>query len=388
MDRLNVGLIGCGVISNIYLTNINKYYKKLQVTACSDISEEKAKQTARQYKIEKVCTVDELLQDESVDIVLNLTIPKVHYEINKKAILSGKHIYCEKPLALTAGEAKELVALSKEKKVMLGCAPDSFLGSALQTCRKLIDDGWIGRPISATANMVNHGVETWHASPDFFYQYGGGPMMDMGPYYITALVFLLGSVAQTGCFMTKGFKERMIYSKPRRGEYINVEVPTHYAGILRFQNGVVANMNMSFDTWLSNLPKLEIYGTEGTLVVPDPNQFGGKIQLIRGEELIDEIDGLENSDAVGLLSRPQMWEKFREMPHVYRQPDKNMRGIGLLDMACAIEHQRKNRASAELACHVTEVLEGLQTEGTAVTMQTSCERPKPIPIGLDVGELD
>lgn len=385
---INVGVIGCGVISNIYLTNINKFYKKIKVTACSDISEEKAKQTASRYGIEKVCSVGELLQDESVDLVLNLTTPKVHYELNKKAILSGKHIYCEKPLALTAGEAKELVLLAKEKQVMLGCAPDSFLGSALQTCRKLIDDGWIGRPVSATANMVNHGVETWHGSPDFFYQYGGGPMMDMGPYYITALVSLLGPVAQTSCFMTKGFDRRRIYSEPRRGEYIDVEVPTHYAGILKFQNQIVANINMSFDVWLSNLPKLEIYGTEGTLIVPDPNQFSGKIQLIRGEELIDEIDGLPNSEATGRLSRPEMWNKFREIPHVYRQPDKNMRGIGLLDMAYALEHHRKNRAGADLALHVTEVLEGLQTEGTPLTMQTSCERPDPVPVGLDVGEMD
>lgn len=388
MKKLNVGLIGCGVISNIYLTNINKYYKKLQVTACADISEEKAKQTASRYGIKKVCTVEELLKDESVDIVLNLTIPKVHYELNKRAILSGKHIYCEKPLALTSSEAKELVDLASQRKVMLGCAPDSFLGSALQTCRKLIDDGWIGRPVSATANMMNHGTETWHASPDFFYQHGGGPMMDMGPYYITALVSLLGPVAQTSCFMTKGFEKRRIYSKPRRGEYIDVEVPTHYAGILKFQNGAVANINMSFDTWLSNLPKLEIYGTEGTLVVPDPNQFSGKIKLIRGEDLIDEIDGLENSEATGRLSRPEMWEKFREIPHVYRQPDKNMRGIGLVDMAYAIEHNRENRAGAKLACHVTEVLEGLQTEGMSVIMQTGCERPDPVPVGLDVGEMD
>lgn len=387
MERLKIGLIGCGTISNVYLKNMKKYYPKLKVTACADISQERAEYTAAQYEIEKACTVEELLCDEDVDLVLNLTIPKAHYELNKKALLSGKHVYCEKPMALTSAEAEELLEIARSNKRMLGCAPDSFLGSALQTCRKLIDEGWIGRPVGGTANMMSHGVETWHASPDFYYQNGGGPMMDMGPYYITALVSLLGPVAETGCFMTKGFEKRKIYSKPRRGEYIDVEVPTHYAGILKFQNQAVVNINMSFDAWLSNLPKLEIYGTQGTLIVPDPNQFSGKIQLVRCEELIDEVDGLENSEAAGRLSRPEMWDKYREIPPVYRQPDKNMRGIGLLDMAYAIENQRENRANGELALHVTEVLEALQTEGT-VTIKSSCRRPEPVPVGLDVGELD
>jgi len=388
MKKVKVGLVGCGVISNTYLTNINKFYPKLQVIACADISKEKAQQISEDYEIGKVYTVDELLNDSNIDIILNLTVPQVHYEINKKALLKGKNVYCEKPLALTFSEAQELVELANNKDVMLGCAPDSFLGSALQTCRKLIDDGWIGKPISATANMVNHGIETWHPNPDFFYKSGGGPMLDMGPYYITALVSLLGPIAKTSCFMTKGFDYRKIYSQPRRGESIVAEVPTHYSGILKFQNNVVANINMSFDVWLSNLPKLEIYGTEGVLLVPDPNQFSGNIKLVRSEDLIDEIDGLENSQAIGKLSKPEMWNKFRDIPHLYRQPDKNMRGIGLVDMAYAIENGRDNRASAKLACHVTEVLECLNTEDEKCVIKTMCERPRPIPIGLDVGQMD
>lgn len=388
MKKVKVGLIGCGVISNIYLLNITKFFRKLEVLACADICAEKAQQTAEKYGIPKVCTVEEMFDDDEIEIILNLTIPQVHYEINKKAILKSKHIYCEKPLAVTYEEAQELVGLAKEKQVMLGCAPDSFLGSALQTCRKLIDDGWIGTPIGATANMMNHGVETWHSSPDSYYKQGGGPMMDMGPYYLTALVSLLGPVEESVCFSKKGFDQRRIYSKPRRGELLGVEVPTYYTGILKFKNKVIANINMSFDTWLSNLPKMELYGTEGTISIPDPNQFSGSIKIIRSEDLIDEIDGIGNSEATGKLSRPEMWDKFREIPHVYRQPDKNMRGIGLLDMACAIENKRENRASAELACHVTEILCGMDAEGEVRHMRTACKRPAPIPIGLDVGEFD
>lgn len=388
MKRFKIGMIGCGVISKVYLGNIEKYFPKLQVIACADISAEKARQTAAEHGIEKACTVEELLLDENVDIVLNLTVPKAHYELNKRALMSGKNVYCEKPLALTYAEAGELTEIARRQGVMLGCAPDSFLGASLQTCRKLIDEGWIGRPVGATANMMSHGVETWHASPDFYYKQGGGPMMDMGPYYVTALVSLLGPVSEAGCFVTKGLEKRKIYSKPRRGEYIDVEVPTHYAGILKFENQVAANINMSFDAWLSNLPKLEIYGTEGTLIVPDPNQFGGKIQIVRCEELIDEVDGLDNEEATGKLSRPEMWEKYREVPSFYRQPAKNMRGIGLLDMAYALEYGRENRASAELAGHVTEVLEALQKDGGMTVIESRCQRPMPVPVGLDVGEMD
>jgi Predicted dehydrogenases and related proteins len=388
MEKTNIGVIGCGVIANVYLNNIKKFYKHLKVVACADIFAEKAKAMAQKYDIETVYTVAEILMAKEVDIILNLTIPAVHYELNKKAILNKKNIYCEKPLALKVKDAIELKELARENGVMLGCAPDTFMGTALQTCRRLIDEGWIGTPIGATANMVNHGPETWHPAPDFFYQEGGGPLLDMGPYYITALVSLLGPVARAGCFMTKGFAKRKIYSQPRCGEEILTEVPTHYAGLLRFENEVVANITMSFDGWLTNLPKLEIYGTKGTLVIPDPNHFGGEIKLVRAEELIEEVEGFSNEDAIGKLSRPEMWQKYKVMPHLYRQPDSNMRGLGLADMASALKLKRQNRASADMACHVTEVLEALNYDGEFQAMQTTCTRPELIPIGLDVGQFD
>ena len=388
MKQTTIGVIGCGVIAQVYAANIRRFYQKLQLAACTDMAMDKAQAFAEKFDIPKVCTTEELLQDPGIDIILNLTIPAVHYEINKAAILHGKHVFCEKPLSLRTADAKELVLLAEQNHVMLGCAPDTFLGAALQTCRRLIDEGWIGTPIAATANMMNHGTETWHPAPDFYYKAGGGPMWDMGPYYVTALVSLFGPATQTCCFSRKGMLEREIYSLPRRGERIPVEIETHYSGVLRFQNGVIANMNMSFDAWLSNLPKLEVYGTDGTLIIPDPNHFSGEVKLLRKEGLIDEIDGLSNKEATGRLSRPEMWEKFKEMPSLYRQPDKNMRGIGLLDMAFAIENRRKNRASAALACHVTEVLESMNGNGGVTELTTSCERPAPLPIGQDVGVLD
>lgn len=388
MKRTKIGLIGCGVIANTYARNFGKFYQKLDLAACADMLPQKSEQFAKDYHIARVCTVEELFEDSEIEIVLNLTIPRAHYELNKKAILNGKHVYCEKPLALSVREAVELQRLAEERHVMVGCAPDTFLGSALQTCRKLIDDGWIGKPVGATANMMNHGAETWHPNPDFYYLSGGGPLLDMGPYYITALVSLLGPVKESVCLRTMGMEERPIYSMPRRGERMKVEVPTHYAGALRFENGTVANMNMSFDTWLSGLPKLEIYGTEGTMIVPDPNKFGGEVRVIRSESLIDEIDGLPNSEAVGRLSRPQMWEKCMVMPHMFRQPDMNMRGIGLLDMACAIENQCENRAGVKMACHVTEVMEAMHVGEGLMKMQTSCERPRPLPAGFAYTSTD
>lgn len=390
MKQTRIGIIGCGVISNAYLNNISKYFHKLKVVACADLFPEKAKDTAARYQIPEVCSAEEILAAKDIDIILNLTIPASHYEVNKRALSAGKHVYCEKPLALKTEEVEELQALAAEKGLLIGCAPDTFLGSALQTCRKLIDDGWIGKPVAATANMISHGTETWHPSPDFYYKKGAGPMMDMGPYYITALVSLLGPVVSTGCFTSKAFEERMIYSKPRQGEKIKVEVPTQYSGIMRFEQGTVANINMSFDIWLSNLPKLEIYGTEGTLVVPDPNHFSGDVKVIRSESLIDEIDGLENSEAMGKLSRPEMWNKFKSIPHVFRQPDSNMRGLGLADMASAIEHGRIPRANGELAAHVTEVLLSFDPDGDEGIrhIRSTCTRPVPMRAGALVGDFE
>lgn len=388
MRKVKIGIVGCGVICHTYISNIKSTYQWLEIVACADLVLDKARAVASQYDIPIACSLEELLQNGDVEIIVNLTTPIAHTDINQKALEAGKHVYCEKPLALTLEDAKVTLELAKKMDLMLGCAPETFLGAGLQTCRKIIDEGWIGTPISATANMISYGVETWHASPEFYYKSGGGPMMDMGPYYVTALVSLLGPIDKIGCFNNIGHETRQIYSEPLRGKIIDVEVPTNYTGIMHFKNGAIANINMSFDIWFSNLPLLEIYGTEGTLVIPDPNMFGGQIKIFRKEKVLDAVESKIYGGESNTLTDT---ESLKDIPQIYPQPLQNMRGLGILDMAFALVNGRKHRANEELAYHVTEALIGFDKcskEGLIYSMQSSCSRPNPLPLGKDLGELD
>ncbi len=392
MRIVKIGIIGCGVISNTYLDNITGMYKKLEVVAVADMFPEKAKATAEKYNIPKAYTVNELLADPEIEIVVNLTIPAAHSEINNAALEAGKHVYCEKPLALNAEDAKKTLEIARKKGLLIGCAPDTFLGAGLQTCRKILDEGWIGEPVAVTANMVCHGHESWHPAPEFYYKPGAGPMMDMGPYYITALVSLLGPISKTNCFAKRTFDQRTITStSPFKGKKIDVEVLTHYSGLMEFASGVIANINMTFDVWHSNLPCIEIYGTAGTLIVPDPNMFGGPVKILRGENMIDSIEGLSVGEAVRKIHSPEMLDFVKEVPLMYHKTAMNMRGLGVLDMAYAMVEGRRHRANGELMYHVTEALTSFDIsakEGRIYQMQSTCERPKQIPLGLEVGELD
>lgn len=364
MEKVKIGVVGCGNISSIYFENLTKIFVNTEVYACSSLNGESAKAAAEKYSIPHVLTTEELLENEDIQIVLNLTVPKMHFEICRKALLAGKHVYVEKPLSLTLEQGKELVGLAKERNLLICCAPDTFLGGGLQTCRKLIDDGIIGTPVAASAFMTCHGHESWHPDPEFYYEAGGGPMFDMGPYYLTALVSLLGE-AKTVCGMTKvSFPQRTITSGKKFGKIINVEVPTHVAGTIEFKNGVIATMITSFDIWSSNLPRIEIYGSLGTLVVPDPNSFGGPILLKLAQE-----------------------NEFKEIPitHIYTE---DSRGIGIADMANCIQTGEKPRASGELANHVLEIMYAFHISSAAkqyVELATGCSRPKALPIGLVKG---
>ncbi|GKX31514.1 dehydrogenase [Vallitalea longa] len=364
MNKVKVGIVGCGNISGIYLENLTNLFTNVEVYACSDLDEEKAKSAAEKYGINNILSTEELLECKDIQIVLNLTTPKTHYEICKKALLADKHVYVEKPLSLTVEQGKELLTLAKDKNLMIGCAPDTFLGGGIQTCRKLIDDGFIGTPIAATAFMTCHGHENWHPDPEFYYELGGGPMFDMGPYYLTALVFLLGG-AKTVCGMTKiSFPQRTITSSKKFGKTIDVEVPTHVAGNILFQNDVIATMITSFDIWSSTLPRIEIYGSLGTLIVPDPNTFGGPVLL-----------------------RTANGDEFKEIPltHIYAE---NSRGIGVSDMANCIYTEDTPRASGELANHVLEIMHAFQQSFDTlqyVELTTTCNQPKPLPLGLIKG---
>ena len=389
MRKVKIGFIGCGVISHTYLSNIKAMFPWLEIVACSATTLGKAKEVDKRYEIPKALSTEELLQDPEIEIVVNLTTPAVHTEINRRILDAGKHLFCEKPFALSLGEAEELMELARSKSLMVGCAPDTFLGAGLQTCRKAIDEGWIGKPVMVTANMTSHGTETWHTNPEFYYKKGAGPMLDMGPYYLTALVALLGPISRTACFKSIGSSTRTIYSNPFRGRTIEVEVPTSYNGILQFESGVQGNINMSFDVWHSTLPKLEIYGTEGTLILPDPNMFGGKIKIFRKEKVLDSLNqGFYNG-----TERPYStaYDDLQELPQVYEEPLEYMRGLGIMDMAYALVNQGKHRANEEFTFHVTEALlsfDEAANENKVYQMTSTCSRPAPVPLGKKFGEFD
>ncbi|BBH20347.1 oxidoreductase [Paenibacillus baekrokdamisoli] len=358
MRKFKVGIIGCGNISSIYFTNI-QHFHMLDITACADLDMNRARERAEQYGVPKACGVDELLADPDIDIVLNLTIPQAHAEIHLRALEAGKHTYGEKPLALDLEGGKRILSLAKKKGLSVGCAPDTFLGGSIQTCRKLIDDKWIGEPIGATAFMMSEGPESWHPNPGFLYEKGAGPMFDMGPYYLTTLIHLLGPIRRVAGSTRITFPERMITNDYNYGDTLQVQTPTHSAGILDFHNGAVCTMITSFDVLGSKLPHIEIYGTHGTLIVPDPNDFGGPILVKRHD-----------------------WPDFKEIPMVYGFTG-NHRGIGLMDMAHGIANGQLHRANGDLAYHVLEVMHGFELSSNAeqyYNVGSSCAQPESLPM--------
>ena len=359
MEKVKIGILGLGAISGIYLKNLTELFREVEVAGVYDLIPEKVAATKSEYGITKgYSSMEEMLQDPEIEIILNLTRPFEHYATTKAALLAGKHVYSEKPLAATYEEGRELVMLAQKKKLMLGGAPDTFLGAGIQTCRKLIDSGFIGRPIGASARMICHGHESWHPAPEFYYQYGGGPMMDMGPYYLTALVNLLGRVDSLTGIVSKSFDTRTITSSPHYGQTIEVEVPTHVNGILQFENGAVATITTTFDVYYDTSASLEVYGTKGTLRVPDPNGFGGPVMLLRPE------DGV-----------------FREIPLTFDYKE-NSRGLGVADMAKALRDGRDMRAGSEQTLHVLEIMTAFEKssrEGALVRLESGYSRKNAMP---------
>lgn len=386
MNTIKVGLIGCGTISEIYLSNLTQHFLNVEVVACADLYLEKAEQTARTFRIPKACSVDELLSDQEIQIVLNLTIPIAHHEINKKILLAGKNLYCEKPMSLSLENANEIVKLAQERNLIAGSAPDTFLGAGQQAARKIIDEGRIGKVTAFTANLVSPGHELWHPNPAFYYQKGGGPMMDMGPYYITALVNLFGPISQISCYTQVAQTERLI-----KGEYVRVEVPTHYAGIVAFANGVVGNINMSFDVWHSKLPGIEVFGTKGVMNVPDPNMFGGPVSLVDGikmSRLVNDVEGPYIDRLMRLISSPADCEEEASLEFPSEAtPRSNMRGFGVAEMANSLLNNRNCRLDGAFSRHVVEALLAFDIsaqENKPYNMTTICSRPEPQPQGLEL----
>jgi len=363
--KVKVGVIGCGAISGAYFKGCSMF-DILEVVACADLDDSRARAKADEFGIPNACSVKQLLKDPEIEVVLNLTIPKAHTEVNLAAIRAGKSVYCEKPLGVNRAEGRRTLAAAAKMGVLVGCAPDTFLGGGGQTCRKLIDEGAIGEPVAAVAFMAGRGHESWHPAPEFYYQLGGGPMFDMGPYYLTALVNLLGPVKRVTGSTRITFPERTITSEPRRGTVIQVETPTHITGVMDFASGAIGTVIMSFDVASHNLPLLEIYGTEGSLSVPDPNGFGGTVKIRRlQEEAWTEVP-LTHSGEVG-------------------------RGIGVADLAYALVHGRTHRASGELAYHVLDLMQAFEEaseSGRHIEVKSTCARPAPLPTGLKPGALD
>ncbi len=363
--KIGIGIIGCGNISSAYFKG-SSAFEVLETIACADINMEAAKAKAAEHGC-KAQSVDELLANKDVDLVINLTLPAVHAEVSLAALDAGKHVHCEKPLATRLADGKAVLDRAQEKGLLVGCAPDTFLGAGLQTCRKLIDDGWLGQPLSGTVFMMSRGPESWHPNPFFFYQHGAGPMFDMGPYYMTALVHLLGPVKSVTAVTTRAFTERTATCKEHFGASIPVEVPTHYAGVLAFHSGATVTVTISFDVHRHGHSPIEIYGTEGSLKVPDPNTFGGPVQLF--------------------TSTGNEWQP-QNLSHPY---DANMRGIGAADIAYAILSGRPHRASGDLAYHVLEIMQAFELaseSGKRIDIQSNPIQPAPLPLGLISGRLD
>ncbi|WP_219467155.1 Gfo/Idh/MocA family protein [Nonomuraea rhizosphaerae] len=351
---VNVGVVGCGVIFTQYGSTIERL-PELALVAVADLDPDRARQAVRPYAGVDVLSVAELMADPRIDVVLNLTVPAAHAEVALRAVAAGKDVYCEKPLAATLADAARVMRAAAGAGVRVGCAPDTVLGTGTQTARKAIDDGLIGRPVAATATMMTPGHERWHPNPDFYYAPGGGPLLDMGPYYVSSLVTLLGPVASVIGAANRTRDKRIIGSGPREGEEVPVLVDTHVTGVLTHDSGALSTLVMSFDAAATSAPRIEVHGEAGSLLVPDPNHFDGEVLL------------------AGVGDR-----EWRALPASAGYAAAG-RGVGLLDLATAGEP----RASGTMGFHVLDVMESLLASarsGSAVTVASTCERPAPVPL--------
>ncbi|MCB8821810.1 Gfo/Idh/MocA family protein [Microvirga rosea] len=369
MNSLNVGIIGCGNISGIYLQNIPAYHG-LTLRACADMRPEAAQAQATRFGIEAL-GVDELLARDDIDLVVNLTIPSAHFGVSLAALSAGKHVFSEKPLSVDFEQGRRLVDEAEMRGVLLGCAPDTFLGAGGRLARKLVDDGAVGRVLSGSAFLMSHGMEHWHPDPEFFFKPGGGPILDMAPYYLSALVNLVGPVKRVLSMSSIGFPERVVTAEsPRKGHRIAVETPTHVTALLEFASGAQVSFCMSWDVWKHGHPAIELYGTEGSLRVPDPNFFGGHVEVTERGGDWRVVDSSEMP-----LGAPN-WRSPNWAPDAPSRA--NYRALGLAELASAALQGTPHRSTGRLALHVLEVmhsiLEGAAT-GQPKAITTTLERP-------------
>jgi len=376
LDPVRAAVIGCGNISSIYLENAAKW-DILDVRACANRTLERAQSQAVRFQVPRAAPIADVLADPEIELIINLTTPDVHAEIGLAALRAGKSVYNEKPLAISRDEGRLLLAEAEARGLRVGCAPDTFLGGGLQTCRQLIDAGEIGTLVAATALMFIQGPEAWHPDPGFLYRTGAGPLFDIGPYYLTTLISMLGPIRRVTGSARTTYPEKIIGSGHKQGQTIPVETPTHIASVLDFASGPVATLVTSFDVAVSagaalNLydvggALLEIQGTTGTLSMPDPNMFGGPVRLRR-------------------LGEPD----WREIPLSHAHTG-NDRCLGVADLAYALRTGRPHRANGELAYHVLDAMHAVleaSNSGQHIELSSTCERPAPLPAGLPEHQLE
>lgn len=349
---MKIGILGTGNIAPAYIIGCAKFPEDVEIVACADLMLERAEAFAKQHGL-LAQKIEDLLSNNEIDLIINLTIPAAHSEVSLQILEAGKHVYLEKPLALNRNDGLKILKKAQKQGLRVGCAPDTFLGAGGQTSRYAIDQGYIGTVLSASAFMVGHGPEAWHPNPSFFYQPGGGPLFDMGPYYLTALVNLLGPMTTISALTNQGFSERIAGHESIQGQVLPVNVNTHAAGTIGFASGAIATVIMSFDVWSHKLPCIEIYGTNGSLIVPDPNTFGGDVLLWNLEE-----------------------KSWRTVPSVGRSDLQ--RGVGVADMARAIHTDSPHRVSGDLAYHVLDAMQAFDESSSQerhIKLSTQPARP-------------
>ncbi len=357
---LKVGFVGVGTISDQYFASLRKL-PNLELVAVADINPARTEVVAEQQGVRGLSVAD-LLADTSIEAVVNLTIPAAHVEVGMKALAAGKHVFAEKPLGLTLAEAEPMLDLADKLGLRVGCAPDTVLGTGIQTARAVLDAGTIGAPVAAQVHWSSPGHERWHPSPLFYYQPGGGPLFDMAPYYLTSLVTFFGPVTRVAGLATRPERSRRVQSGPLAGTPIPVDVDTHVSALLEHANGVTSTITVSFEVWATKSPLFEIYGTDGTIAVPDPNRF---------------------SDPVIVSTRAE--PEWHEVPVAGGYEDAG-RGFGLGDMAVAIQTQRPHRASGALAFHVLEIMEAVllsSADKKTIEVTSTVDRPEPVPRGAN-----